>query len=102
MIEDASAIMAPLGDGGLLLDVIPSDTDLAIKMWPTDSGIVIATYSKSKSTIESLSFHLSDERPKSTRRTFDFKMTSYDPSTGKMTITVPNRAMKTERPDKHP
>ena len=92
-IDDASAIMAPLGDGSPLLSMETDDPDYSIKMWPTNDGVIIAVYSNSRSTITSLDFHLSDERPKGTRKTFEFEISSFEPSTGIMTLIVPSKAM---------
>ena len=63
-----------------------SDDSIGLHFWTVDEGVLIAAYAKKNRKITSLSFRLSDERPRSIRKEFDFSVTSFDPDTGVMTM----------------
>jgi|ERR1022692_163999 hypothetical protein len=57
-----------------------------LQFWHVDQGVLIFTYSSVSKRIVGLSYILSDERPRATRKTFSFDVTSFDTTTGLMTI----------------
>jgi hypothetical protein len=69
------------------LDMAPrpgSGEDL--QFWAVAQGVLIVSYSKASQKITGMNFWLADERPKASRRTFELNVTSFDTSSGAMTI----------------
>lgn len=81
--------MSPYSDGGPLLAMVTRDSKLELKQWPVGGGVLVAVYSTQNNKITALDFHISDERPKALRMYWDFPVSSFDPKTGKMQLTVP-------------
>lgn len=87
-IEEASLFMKSFGNGGHLLDMETSKgTDL--KMWQVGDGVLIAVHSDETKKILHLSYSMSDERPKSTRKTFNMSVKSFNPTSGEMLVVFP-------------
>ncbi len=61
-----------------------SEEDL--RFWDVDQGVLIFRFSKSFSQVLEMTYSLSDERPKALRKTFQFRVSSFDPVTGRMTV----------------
>ena len=68
------------------LDMLAPNANEELEFWSLDQGVLIVRYSRASNQIVSLSFHLSDERPKATRKTFDFEVASFDTTSGLLTI----------------
>jgi hypothetical protein len=68
------------------LAVAPRNANEDLQLWHVDQGVLIFTYSSVSKRIVRASFSLSDERPKSTRKEFSFEVTSFNTTTGLMTI----------------
>jgi len=68
------------------LDMLAPLVNESLQSWSVDQGVLILRYSTTSNQIVSLSFHVSDERPKATRKTFDFEVTSFDTTSGLLTI----------------
>ena len=87
-IDETSLLMKLFGDGGYLLDMMPTNGS-GLKMWQVSDGIVIAVYSEESRNIINLSYFLADERPKSTRKTFSIPVKSFSPITREMLAVLP-------------
>ena len=74
------------------LDMLATRKDTDLKFWSVGQGVLIAVYSTANKKVLSLSYSLSDERPKVTRKTFDLAVKEFDPKSGEMKIAVPNKA----------
>lgn len=69
------------------LDMMPKQgTGVDLRFWGVGEGVLIVTYSKSSQKITEMAFWFADERPKATRQTFEFDVTSFDAGTGVMTL----------------
>jgi len=90
-IDIALKLMAPMGDGSPMLEMATGDPDLEMKMWAVGKGVLIAIHSRKDRSIRSLSFYMSDERPKALRKTFEYEVLQYFPETKEMRIVVPHR-----------
>jgi len=90
-IGTASKSMAASGykETGLAMLAMQKDTDL--KFWSVGEGVLIAVYSTTNKKVLSLTYSLSDERPKATRKTFGLAVREFDPRNGEMKIAVPNK-----------
>ena len=58
----------------------------ALECWQIGDGVLIVSYSESSRKIVGLAFWFADDRPKSTRQTFEFDVASFDTGTGLITI----------------
>lgn len=94
-ISEASKAMKAAGYTETGLDMLAPLANESLQFWSVDQGVLILRYSKTSNQIVSLSFHLSDERPKATRKTFDFPVTSFDTTSGSLTI----KTAKAGRPE---
>jgi hypothetical protein len=91
-IGAVSTSMAASGYKETGLDMLAMQKDAVLKFWSVGQGVLIAVYSTANKKVLSLSYSLSDERPKATRRTFDLVVKEFDPKSGEMKIAVPNKA----------
>jgi len=96
-INFASKLLAHLGQGDAMLDLMPG-LKSELKMWPLGDGILIASYSVEKGEILGLTYWLADERPKSTRKVFTINILSYNPITGELKASIPNAQQKISSP----
>ena len=96
-IDTALNLMAPMGNGSPMLEMATRDPDLQMKMWSVGEGVLIAVHSEKDRSIKSLSFYMSDERPKWEAKTFEYEVSQYFPATGEMRIVVPNKAMDSDK-----
>jgi hypothetical protein len=68
---------------GLEMSTSPSHR---LEFWSVDKGVLIVVYSNESKRVTSVSFFLSDERPKAIRKDFDLKVTSFDTESGAMVV----------------
>jgi hypothetical protein len=68
------------------LDLVAKNPDEEFLCWGVDEGVLVIGYYRTTRVISGLWLQLSDERPKSTRKTFQFDVVSFDTHTGLMTI----------------
>src|ERR1041385_7456411 len=59
---------------------------MELRFWGVGDGVPIVSYSKTSQKISRMTFWFADERPKSTRQTFEFDVASFDADTGVMMI----------------
>lgn len=85
-IGAVSTSMAASGYKETGLDMLAMQKDADLKFWSVGQGVLIAVYSTANKKVLSLSYSLSDERPKATRRTFDLVVKEFDPKSGEMKI----------------
>jgi hypothetical protein len=74
------------------LDMVTNRPNSALGFWAVDEGVLIISYSTATGLVESISFTVMDERPKATRKTFDFSVASFDTETGALIL-------KTKKPN---
>lgn len=86
--DDASKLMQDAGFKEAGLDMAPTAKDTSLKMWSVGDGVLIFTYSTKDKKVTALSFFLCDERPKASRREFEFSVTEFDPKTKAMKIKI--------------
>lgn len=70
------------------LDRVATQTGHDLKFWAVGDGVLILRYSKTSTGLLGMTYSLCDERPKALRRTFDFNVSSFDPSTGTMCMST--------------
>ena len=88
-ISDARKAMVTAGYKQTTLEMMARNYPKEeLECWDVDQGVLIAVYSSSTKRIIELSFYLSDDRPKDTRKTFDLKVASFNTTTGVMTINI--------------
>jgi hypothetical protein len=88
-ISDAHKAMIAAGYKQTGLDMIARNhLKEELQFWDVDQGVLIVAYSTVSKRIVGLTFFLSDERPKATRKTFDLEVGSFDTTTGVMTIKM--------------
>ncbi len=87
-LAEARKALAAAGHtkNGLDMGITPSD--LALDFWTVDEGILVIAYSPATGLIAGLSFTVMDERPKSTRKEFNFSAVSFDTATGTLVLTT--------------
>ena len=86
-ITAAISAMKKAGYTETRLEMMPkpgSGEDL--RFWGVGRGVLIVGYSKASQKITGTTFWFADERPKAVRREFEFDVTSFNTSTGAMTI----------------
>ena len=87
-LDDVAARMKAAGFKETGLELVANKVGTALKMWAVGEGVLIVSYSKQDGTLIGLSYSLSDERPKATRKTFDFVVEEFDPQTRAMKIKI--------------
>ncbi len=85
-IDVARVAMEKAGYKKSGLDWAVRDRSHSLDFWSVSGGTLVALYSKKSNEIISFSYNLSDERPKSLRKEFDFGVISFDTVTKQMTI----------------
>jgi hypothetical protein len=70
------------------LDMETTGDNSALDFWTVDEGVLIILYSTTTGLVESISFMVMDERPKATRKIFDFSVASFDTETGTLTLNT--------------
>ncbi len=62
------------------------DPSYRLAFWSVDEGVLVVVYSNESKRVTNVSFCLSDERPRGTRKTFDLNVTSFDTDSGAMVV----------------
>ncbi len=84
--EDVNKAMSEAGYIESGLDMGSTDPKNRLAFWSVDDGVLIVIYSSETKKVISVSYWLSDERPKATRQTFEMAVKSFDTDSGVMTI----------------
>jgi hypothetical protein len=94
-IDDVTKIMTSEGykEAGLEMETLAKD-HVALKMWSVGEGSLIFEYSTNNKKIKNISYYFCDERPKLTRKTFEFTITEFDPNSKEMKIKLPNKSLE--------
>jgi hypothetical protein len=97
-IDSARRALRAAGHRETALDMLPSSTTEQLEFWNVGQGVLIISFSKASGSISGLQFLVSDERPKATRKTFDFEVMSFDSETGLIVIrTIKDRTAAAPR-----
>jgi hypothetical protein len=89
-IEVVAKLMKDSGYLETGLDMSPGK-GTELKMWTVGEGVLIFAFSQKDRKVVSISYFLCDERPKASRKTFEFSVTEFDPKTGEMRIKPPDK-----------
>lgn len=92
-IDTVNRAMEEAGYSTTALQMGTSDPSHRLAFWSVDEGVLVVGYSNESKRVTSVSFYLSDERPRGTRKTFDLNVTSFDSDSGAMVVqtTLPKR-----------
>ena len=85
-IAQTTSAMKEAGYSSTGLDMGSADRDTQLAFWSVEEGVLIVGYSLKTKKVIGVSYWLSDERPKATRKTFDMEVKSFDTETGVMTV----------------
>ena len=69
--------------------MMPKEKGSELKMWEVGEGVLIVSFSTKEKKVTNLSYFFCDERPKATRKTFEFPVTEFHPRTGEMKLRLP-------------
>lgn len=70
------------------LEVRPARADCSLDFWEVDEGVLIISYSTATGIIEGMAFTITDERPKSSRKEYDFAVVSFDTEAGTLVLKI--------------
>lgn len=68
------------------MEMRPTTTDTELDFRTVDEGVLVLSHSTKTGLVTGLLYTLTDERPKSTRKTFDFEVESFDTTTGRLVL----------------
>jgi len=89
-IDIVTKSMADAGYSKTGLDIEPVSGD-DLEFWQVGQGILIVNCDTRTRRVRSLTFWLADERPKASRREFEFDVASFDTTRGFVTMRATNR-----------
>ena len=92
-IEGVSKAMQSVGYDKSGRAIAATDKKNGLVTWSVERGTLVVAYSLETMKVVGVSYWLSDERPKATRKTFRFTVTSFDTETGLITL-------KTRKPER--
>jgi len=72
------------------LQILPTTEDTNLDFWTVDEGVLVLSHSTKTGLITGLSYTLGREEPKSTRKTFDFEVESFDTTSGRLVLKTKN------------
>ncbi len=84
--NEAKEAMRKAGYKETMLAMEAIDRNNRLTMWTVGEGVLIVTYSIKTKKVVGISYWLSDERPKATRKTFDIEVKSFDTDKGIMMV----------------
>lgn len=97
-IDEVTKIMTDLHYRETGLEMAPRQKGDELKMWTVGEGALILTYQTKTRKVTHISFYLSDERPKATRKSFDFEVVEFDAKTREMKIVIPSHSQSIGKP----
>ena len=87
-IAQVARAMKESGYQETALAMLPKEKGSELKMWEVGEGVLIISFSTKEKKVTKLSYFFCDERPKATRKTFEFSVTEFNPRTGEMKLRV--------------
>jgi hypothetical protein len=87
-VADAQQALAKAKYSKSALDMESNKAGVNLDFWSVDGGVLIISYAPATGLVESVAFVVMDERPKATRKTFDFSVASFDTETGALTLNT--------------